>query len=224
MEDEATNDESEKRRARVSDALAARSARLAGVYRAALRELDSPPTPGGEAARLSIIGHCMRELMNGLPAVMAANVTPRPTPSSSSLVSTLRKVLSAHSQLDLRADQANVPVPAEVATAIADLVEAAAKEDGRNVANAAALLTDGTDTSHPLLRQWKSAQTFFLDWAHLDRNADGVRELPSDAEIVAQIRVVEDVVEVRSALFFTNLSAVEDILALANAQVEGSAA
>lgn len=222
MTDEATIGESEMRRIRVAEALAARSMRLAGMYRAALRELDSPAAPGDEAARISIIAHCMREVMNGLPAAMAASIMPRPTPNSSSLLSRLRGVLSSHSQLDLRAEQSNVPVPAEVATVIADLVEAAAKEEGLNVANAAALLTDGTHTKHPLLSQWKSAQRFFLDWTHLDRNADGKRALPTDSEVVVQIRVVEDVVEVRSALFFTNLSAVEDILAIANAQEEGS--
>ncbi len=188
------------------------------MYLAALRAFDSEASPGGEAARVSVICHCMRELMNGLPAAMAANVVPRPKPSSSSLVARLPDVLSGHPQLDLRAQQAIVQVPAEVATVIADLVEAAVKERGLNIVNAAALLTNGTDATHPLIGQWRAAQRFFPEWAHLDRNADGERELPPDSEIIAHIRVVEDVIEVRTNQFFTNLSAVEDILALANAQ------
>ena len=216
--------EQEQRRMRVADGLKARSERLTGMYLAALRELDSNAEAGGETARVSIICHCMRELMNGLPAVMAASAVPRPKPSSSSLVAKLPDILTEHPQLDLRAQQANVPVPNQVASMIADLVEAAVKERGLNVANAAALLTDGTDLAHPLLGQWKAAQGFFVEWAHLDRNADGARELPTDVEIVAHIRVVEDVIEVRSNLFFTNLSAVEDLLELANAQEDGSAA
>lgn len=214
-------DDQGQRRAQVADGLRARSERLAGIYLAALHELASTASTGGEAARVSIICHCMRELMNGLPAAMAANAVPRPKPSSSSLVAKLPDVLSEHPQLDLRAQQAMVPVPAEVAAVIADLVEAAVKERGLNVVNAAALLTDGTDLAHPLIGQWKAAQSFFLEWAHLDRNTDGGRELPSDSEITAHIRVVEDVIEVRTNLFFTNLSAVEDILALANAQEDG---
>lgn len=216
--------ENEQRRARVAEGLMARSERLTGMYRAALRELDSNAEAGNEAARVSIICHCMRELMNGLPAAMAASVVPRPKPSSISLVAKLPDILAEHPQLDLRAEQANVPVPARVASTIADLVEAAVKERGLNVVNAAALLTDGTDLAHPMLDQWRAAQRFFLEWAHLDRNADGARELPTDMEIVAHIRVVEDVVEVRTNLFFTNLSAVEDVLRLANAQEDGSAA
>ncbi|MEX2375544.1 MAG: hypothetical protein WD942_08185 [Dehalococcoidia bacterium] len=210
-----------QRRMRVTEGLRARSVRLAGMYIAALRELDSTADADGETARVSVICHCMRELMSGLPAVMAASAMQRPKPSSSSLVAKLPDILTEHPQLDLRAQQANVPVPTQVASVIADLVEAAVKERGLNIANAAALLTEGTDTSHPLLAQWKSAQGFFVEWAHLDRNADGARELPTDADIAAHVRVVEDVVEVRSNLFFTNLSAVEDLLALANAQEDG---
>ena len=214
--------EQEQRRVRVAGGLKARSARLTGMYLAALRELDSGAEVGSEAARVSIICHCMRELMNGLPAAMAASVVPRPKPSSSSLVAKLPDILAEHPQLDLRAEQANVPVPTRVASMIADLVEAAVKERGLNVVNAAALLTDGTDLAHPLLDQWRAAQKFFLEWAHLDRNADGARELPTDVEIVAHIRVVEDVIEVRSNLFFANLSAIEDVLRLAHAEEDGS--
>ena len=213
-----SSDEQEQRRTRVTDALRRRSARLAGLYISALREVDSKAAVGNETARVSIICHCMRELMNGLPSIMATSVTPRPNPSSGSRVAKLPDLLANHPDLDLRAQQDMVPVPKEVANAIADLVEATVQERGLNVANAAALLTEGTDPSHPLIAQWKAAQRFFHQWTHLDRNPDGARELPTDDHIATHVRVVEDVVEVRTNLFFTNLSAVEEILLLANAQ------
>lgn len=213
-----SNDEREKRRARISEALKERSSRLAGMYVTALREFDSAPSSGQETARISIICHCMRELMNGLPVIMAASITPRPEPSSSSLAARLPDLLAKHPDLDLRAEQDMVPVPSEVASAIADLVSAAVMERGLNMANAAALLTDGTDTAHPLIDQWKAAQYFFMQWTHLDRNLDGARVLPTNDKIELHVRVVEDVIEVRTNLFFENLSAVEDILRLANAQ------
>lgn len=203
--------------AKIRDALMDRSPRLAGMYCAALRELDADVAPGLESARVSIICHCMREVMNGLPAVMAVGSTPRPNPSSVSLTGRLPDLVAAHSGFDLRAAQDIVPVPSAIAAAIADLVAAAVKERGINVANAAALLTDGADTKHPLISQWNSAQRFFLQWTHLDRNPDAGRSLPTDDEVRTNIRVVEDVIDVRTAVFFENLSAVEDILNIANA-------
>ena len=159
----------------------------------------------------------MREIMNGLPAAMAVGATPRPNPSSASLTGRLPDLMAAHSGLDLRAAQDIIPVPSPVASAIAELVEAAVKERGLNVANAAALLTDGADTKHPLISQWNSAHQFFLRWTHLDRYPDAGRSPPTDDEVRANIRVIEDVIDVRTAVFFENLSAVEDILSIANA-------
>src|SRR5450759_168541 len=40
---------------------------LAGVYRQAVLLMDSPPIPGDEKARLLLVSHCVRELMNNLP-------------------------------------------------------------------------------------------------------------------------------------------------------------
>ena len=48
------------------------------------------------------------------------------------------------------------------------------------------------------------------------------RELPSDYEIRAAIRVVEDVIEVRTAAFFDNLRSLDDLLSDINATVEES--
>lgn len=212
------SDDGVQRRERVTGALRERSAQLAGMYSTALRELDSAADSGNETARVSVICHCMRELMNGLPAILAASVMPRPNPSSSSLASRLPELLAEHPDLDLRAQQDMVPVPNGVTNAIASLVDATVRERGLNLANAAALLTDGADASHPMIGQWKAAQAFFLQWTHLDRNPDGARELPSDEEITVHVRVVEDAIEVRTSQFFTNLGAVEDLLQVANAQ------
>ncbi len=74
------------------------------------------------------------------------------------------------------------------------------QEDGRNQKNFAALVTGSSDTSHPAIKQWKSAYQFFVGWAHLDRNHEQARELPSDEDSWTALRVVEDVIEVRTAV------------------------
>ena len=209
------------RRQRTIDALIGRSELLAGIYRAAIEAMTTPAGTGLERARVSIVCHCMRELMNGLPAVMADSSIPRPDPSANSLLSKLPKVVATHPNLDLTLDQDLIPVPREVAAAIAKLVATTNIEHGRNGSIAASLVTGGTDVKHPAVAQWRSAQDFFLGWTHLDRNHARNRELPSDNELWSNIHIVEDVIDVRSALFFDNLHALQDLLAEANATDEG---
>lgn len=204
------------------DALTDRSERLAEIYRAAVEAMMTPAAAGLERARVSIVCHCMRELMNGLPAVMADSSIPRPDPSANSLLSRLPKVVAAHPALDLTLEQDLIPVPRDVATAIAQLVTTANLEHGRNRSIAASLVTGATDAMHPAVTQWRNAQDFFLGWTHLDRNHTRMRELPSDDDLWSNIHVVEDVIDVRSALFFDNLHALQDLLAEANATDEGA--
>jgi hypothetical protein len=214
--------ETDERQERVTKALEDRSPRLAGMYRSALSTLRGKPESGCESARVSMICHCMRELMTGLPAVMADSFTPRPKPSSGTLVSKLPDLLAEHPDIDLDLDQDMVPVPRTVAKALASLVTTAIQEKGRNRSNAAALVTGGTDTKHPAIQQWLGAYEFFVGWAHLDRNHEADRQLPSDEELIATIRVAEDVIEVRTAVFFANLHSIEDLLAQINATYEES--
>lgn len=213
----------DERQTSVWEALASRSAKLAGMYRAALSAFAEQATAGCESARVSVVCHCMREIVNGLPGVMTDLAIPRPAPNSDALKWRLPELLAAHPDLDLGADQDLVPVPKEVAQAFLALIRTSTQEAGRNRSNAAALLTDGTDPQHPVVAQWTLAQRFFLGWTHLDRNHEHERALPSNEELLANIRVVEDVIEVRSALFFENVHALEDLLRAANAEDGGEA-
>jgi hypothetical protein len=166
----------------------------------------------------------MRELMNGLPTVMTDGAIPRPKPSSSSLTAKLSGLLAQHPDLDLGANQDLIPLPKAVAEVFSNLISTVASEQGRNRRNAAELVTGGPDTKHPAVGHWTKAQQFFLDWTHLDRNHSQDRELPADDLLLTNIRVVEDVIEVRSAEFFENLHSLQDLLAEANEVQEGGSA
>lgn len=208
----------DERQTRVIEALENRSPKLAGMYRTALDLLAAPALPGCESARVSTMCHCMRELMLALPAVMSTDpiAIPRPNPSSGSLLKQLPGLLAAHPDADLGLDQDLVPVPREVAQGLAALIKTATQEEGRNRANTAALVTGEPDARHPAIWQWTDAYNFFLNWTHLDRNHEQEKSLPTDETLRGNIRVVEDLVEVRSALFFQNLHAIEDLLAEIN--------
>lgn len=164
----------------------------------------------------------MRELMLNLPAVMSTSpiAIPRPNPSAGSLLKQLPGLLAAHPDADLGLDQDLVPVPREVAKGLAALIRTATQEEGRNRANTAALVTGETDAKHPVIGQWTEAYNFFLNWTHLDRNHEQEKPLPSDETLCGKIRVVEDLIEVRSALFFENLHSLEDLLADINEEDE----
>lgn len=212
--------EMEEQQERVANVLLERSPRLNGVYRTAVDALRQPPREGCEAARISVIAHCMREIMIGLPAVMADSAIPRPKPSSGSLMGQLPDLLANHPDVDLNSDQDTIPVPQPVAKKLADLISTVVKEKGRNRSNAAALVTGGTDTRHPAIKQWMEAYEFFVGWAHLDRNYERQVELPGDDALRTAMKVVEDVIEVRAAVFFDNLRSIEAMLAEINATTE----
>jgi hypothetical protein len=213
--------EADQRRAKVVEALQVRSPRLLGVYQSAVDALATPSVPDREAVRILLICHCMRELMNGLPTVMTDSVIQRPSPSSQALLQKLPALRAKHPGLDLELNQDLIPIPRTLALEIDALINAATQEAGRNRRNAAGLVTGGTDDTHPAIKQWQDAYGFFVGWAHLDRNYERERELPSDETLLDHIRVVEDVIVVRSTLFFDNLQAIEDLLAVANDVGEG---
>ncbi|MEV0367356.1 hypothetical protein [Nocardia fusca] len=211
------------RQKRLAEAIEGRNPRLAGMYRTALRQLAAVPEPGCETARVSIICHCVRELMLGLTVTLSDIDIPRPNPSSGSLVGDLPDLLSRHPELDLSLDQDMVPVPKDVAQQLGALVAAATQERGRNKRLAAALTTGKDDnTKHPVVKQWSDTYAFFLGWTHLDRKHEQGGDLPTNESILAALRVVEDVIDVRTTVFFDNVHAIKDLLAKINAPVGGA--
>ncbi|WP_319457820.1 MULTISPECIES: hypothetical protein [unclassified Mycobacterium] len=162
----------------------------------------------------------MRELMNCLPSVITDTSIPRPNPSASRQTADLPRLRDEHPEMDLLADQDVVPVPRAFAEALDQLISTVVRENGRNRRIAAELVTGGQDGKHPAVEQWRRAQDFFLGWAHIDRNHEGGKELPSDADLLANIKVVEDILEVRTAAFFENVKSLEGMLAQINAPIE----
>jgi hypothetical protein len=200
------------------DRLTERSPLHAGLYAIALRQLDDPAAAGQESARLSVISHCVRELMLGALDVLVDTPEPRPEPTSGSLAGGMPDILTANGSPDLRVDQDLIPVPREVAAAFADLIEASVRERGRNQRNAAALVTGNADGAHPSIGEWLKTYRFFVKWAHVDQHHRST--LPDDGIVSGHLRVVEDVIDVRLSLFFDNLATVEDLLAAANSTGE----
>jgi hypothetical protein len=190
------------------------------MYFLAISTLETPAGQQQETAAMAVACHCMREVMMGLPSMLQIDAAPRPNPSTTSLLGKLPRLIQKHQNVDLRADQDSIALPKHLVYFLADIADANTKEVGRNTANASLLLTGGSDLRHPVMAQWKQSYDFFVGWAHLDRNFGQGRPLPERKEIDRHIAVVEDVIDVRSALFFDNLSTVRELLANANAPRE----
>lgn len=208
-----------ERQQRVISALVDRAPRLVAVYRTAVRELNREAEDGFASSRVSVICHCMRELMMGLLEDLTDNPIERVKPTSGSQLERLPNLLAKHPDLDLGLEQDIVPVPRAVAQALRSLISTVAKEQGRNLSNATDLVTKGGDKQHPAVKQWRETYRFFVRWAHIDSHK-GDRELPTDDELLARVNVVEDVIEVRTADFFPNWTVVQDLLATINEPLE----
>lgn len=206
-----------ERQSRVFKALQERSVDLAGLYRTLCQAIQFAAEDGAEVARISVIGHCGRELMNGLPEVLSRVSIPRPSPGSTALKDRLPELLR---DVDLDVDQDLIPVPRNAALTLSQLVRTVAQEQGRNRRLASSVVTDETDDQAPAIRQWTDAHKFFMSWTHLDRRSGAKRMLPSDDIIAAHLRVVEDIIETRTSAFFDVVRSVEDLLDIANATTE----
>ena len=210
------------RQAGVFNALYERHADLGSMYRAALRILSAGVDDSDRRMRVAYICHAMREVMNRFSDVVGANSAERIRPPSDVQVQALPDLLAGHPDLVLdQAEQELVPVPQPVAAAFDKLIKTAVQEKVRSRDVAAAMLTDDGDAKHPAVGQWMGARKFFVTWAHIHAEPTQPDVLPSDDDIREQIRVVEDLIEGVTRLFFDARHAVDDLLAEINQMYEG---
>jgi len=208
----------DERQQRIFDALGARNAHLAGMYILALRELATDPIEGCENARISIICHCCREIQNGLPYAFDAEVVERPDPNSAALLERLPTVITrANANLESEDGDAVVAVPSALVAHIRDLADTRTREDGRSSTNFAVLLTGDPEADVLAWPLWRDTSKYFVGWAHIDRRHREGRALPTNDDLQARIKIIEDVIDQAVSEFFPNLNKLKGLLAAANA-------
>lgn len=211
----------DERQQGVFDALLERHADLASMYRVALRMLASAAGESDRRMRVAHICHAMREVMNRFAGAVGASSSERIKPSSDVQVQALPDLLAGHPDLELdRPEQELIPVPQPVAAAFDKLIRTAVQEKIRSRDIAAALLTDDRNAEHSAVGQWMDTSRFFVRWAHLEAKPTDPGALPSDEDLRDKIRVVEDLIEGVTKLFFDARHAVDDLLTEIN-QTEG---
>lgn len=193
------------------------------MYRSALRLLKQAPVSGDEVARVSLICHAMREVMNRAGEAAASDhISPQGTPSKE-LVRRLPAIASSW-KLPTGSDVEFAPVPIKLATAIDRLIEAARHEEYRTRANISSLILAGEASTEsrkqaltPDERRWREAHDFFLKFTHLD-SASRVT-VPDDKEIRKRISDFEQLFVRIITPFFTQLREVQELLSTINSKV-----
>ncbi len=203
---------------------------LAGLYRQAIMLMDSSPIPGDEKARLSLVSHCIRELMNNLPDALG-DVKDFPASrggdedkARAGLVAAVNNFRGLPAQqLEAETAPANPPdkvtVPADLLDAAENLVGVFKDGETRGELRDSAAVLGYIDRYHPALKPWRAARKFFMSFAHLDRlkaTGSGGRDMPADDGVMTQIAVIEATMRVRLGAFFDNLNEVRSLADQAN--------
>ncbi|MDI6900317.1 MAG: hypothetical protein QMC79_01315 [Anaerosomatales bacterium] len=220
------------------DLIEARSPELAGLYRQGVRALETPCEPGEERARLAVIGHCFRELMNNLPNALG-DVPAFTTSSREDEDNAKKSVVGAYGEIYGIPEQP----PADSADADSDLSELVTVQRRllRAVESLAiyyrlgerhlrerdsAVVAGRVDVNAPGMKPWRDARRFFTRYSHFDRQ-NGSKpkavDLPSDDQALAHLENVEAILLARMRPFFDSLGEIDDLLAIANAAEEEGA-
>ncbi|MEW1812432.1 hypothetical protein AB0284_17210 [Pseudarthrobacter phenanthrenivorans] len=214
------------------------SPRLAGVYRRLIRLLEEPPDESERLVRASLIGHCVRELINRLPDVLAdvPDMIAPVSPKSSDLVQKLPNLFERHADLMVSgtiesiADEPQaiqmVPLPRPLFDMLQRITDASARETARSLERDAIAVARAKSASGPTYDRWRVARKFFMDFTHLDNHVgQDERPIPSEEQILDHLRVIETAVSTRLNAFFDNRHLLDEFLAEANAlATDGSTA
>lgn len=207
----------DERQQGVFNALLERHSDLASMYHAALRMLATAVNDDDRRMRVAQICHAMREVMNRFADAVGASSSERIKPPSKEQIQALPDLLSGHPNLVLdQTEQESIPVPQPVAAAFDKLIKTAVQEKVRSRDIAAVLLTDDGNADHPAVSQWMETRNFFVRWAHLQAEASDPGSLPTDKDLQGRARVVEDLIEGVTRLFFDARHAVDDLLSEIN--------
>lgn len=217
-------------RKRLLELLVALGSSIAGYYREGIGLLDRPAIPAEEKSRISIIGHCFRELMNNLPEALRDVVGVPGRGGSSrtevnnllSAFGTLRGESTFPEENPYSSDDPTDPVsvPKGIMAAVVDLVRSENEGTIRGIQRDSMVVLGRLDVTDPALAPWRKARKFFMSFTHLNSGSVDSPNQVSDHEILGHVEIIEGSLFSRLGPFFENYHAIEDILRVAN-QVEG---
>lgn len=208
---------------------------LGELYRSAVNHIEDRTAPG----RAVLVAHCVREIVNRLPAAAKLSKTTRMTDSAriSKLIKLWRELqlpddLSLPPPIEREASSGagpdgegpnsgppSVAIPVPLAEDLIDLLREHADQDGRRLARATELLRELSavapltdDQLRQLASRWVEALKWFQKKVHLPEEYRPV----SEEDLVRHFATVEGVMCSMLRPFFSGLKEVDDFLEKAN--------
>jgi hypothetical protein len=213
----------------LNDQLRDLSPRLAGLYRRLIRLVDEDPGSDERLARASLIGHCVRELINRLPDILAdvPDMLDAVSPKSSELTQRLPGLAERHADVLAKvADPTSegggqsielIPVPRPLFEAMQRITDITARETARALERDAVVVARARTASGPAYERWRAARKFFMDFTHLDNHVgEDERALPANERILGHLGAIEATLSSRLTKFFDNRRVLDVFLAEAN--------
>lgn len=205
---------------------------IASMYKLAIDLMAEPPAPGQELARLSSVGHCIREILNNLPEALndVAGAPDRGNDRGESarrlsfvILNTFPSSNVAFSNSNASEDDdevRNVSVPAAVVEAMTKFANEHQEVAKRVARRDSASVLGWIDPTNPALVPWTAARGFFMRRTHLNlgQATKPASPLPSDADVIIHIENIEASLRARLGAFYDTIHSLDDLLEEANRQ------
>lgn len=169
---------------------------------------------------LALIGHCVRELMNGLSEYLdGTNAAGNNRAAEQSAIDRIRQVLfDNYGDSSSIAEAAEVvPISSELANALGQFMDAAREGSNSNKKRASLMVLGCVDEGNPALIPWFDVHSYFYKYVHINRG--GSIELPDRDEVNRELSYLDNALSSRLGLFFDTKSKLVKILNNANAKI-----
>jgi len=201
------------------------------LYSAAIDLLEADVPASRARHRIVMVSHNVRELINNAPELFDdVEKPPRGVTNTKGALDALgeawdddRDSLGDHSDHRRFAKLMREPFTVRgrlLAAAAKAITEQRTGTSNNQSRQSATVLGRPGGRQDPTLRAWLIAQRWFVTNSHLDSSCES-GTVPDDEEVLAQLRVVEDVLHARLAPFFEVKDELDELLGEANARVKG---
>lgn len=204
---------------------------LSALYENAITLLSEEKISGKEHVRLSVIGHCIRELINLLPDAledvdgMLLSGWKDNNTEIEKLISSLEKEAGGDigslvsDETDNSGQARRVLITQGTLNAMAEWAKSEQEKKVRERQRDSITVLGSIDSRSPALIPWGNARKFFMRRTHIKRNfplRDNLINLPDDTEVLYHLSAIEACLRVRLCGFFDIYDEINDLLKDAN--------
>lgn len=204
---------------------------LSALYENAITLLSEEKIPGKEHVRLSMIGHCVRELINLLPDAlkdvegMLLSGWKDNNAETEKLIGSLEEEAGGDignlvsDETDNSGQARRALITQRTLNAMAEWAKSEQEKKVRERQRDSVTVLGSIDSKNPALIPWGKARKFFMRRTHIKRSFplhDNLINLPGDTEVLYHLSAIEACLRVRLCGFFDIYDEINDLLEDAN--------